>query len=80
MNRNLPVSENHLLIDGIDAVTLAKEYGTPLYVMEENKIRKAMRDYKTSVDKYYDGKGLVCYASKAFSCKEIYRIHFSTDV
>ncbi len=74
MNRNLPVCENHLLIDSIDAVTLAKEYGTPLYVMEENKIRKAMRDYKTSVDKYYDGKGLVCYASKAFSCKEIYRI------
>ncbi len=81
MNRNLTVSDNgNLLIDGIDATSLAKEYSTPLYVMEENKIRNAMRDYKNSIDKFYDGNGLVCYASKAFSCKEIYRIAKSENL
>jgi len=54
--------------------TLAAQYGTPLYVMDENVIRSNMRAFKSSMDKYYGGKGLVCYASKAFSCKEIYRI------
>lgn len=54
--------------------TLAAQYGTPLYVMDENVIRSNMRAFKSSMDQYYGGKGLVCYASKAFSCKEIYRI------
>ena len=33
-----------------------------------------MRAYRDSIDRFYDGKGLICYASKAFSCKEMYRI------
>ena len=64
----------HLTIGGMDAVSLAKEYGTPLYVYDENLIRKTCRDFKNSLNEYYDGNGQVLYASKAFSCKEIYRI------
>ncbi|MBR5495824.1 MAG: diaminopimelate decarboxylase [Oscillospiraceae bacterium] len=72
---NLSVNEKgNLAISGYDTLELCKEYGTPLYVMDETVIRKACRDFKNSMDKYYDGNGLVCYASKAFSCKEIYRI------
>lgn len=75
MSRNVSVSPNgNLSLGGVDALDLVKEYGTPLYVMEEDIIRNAIRAYKNSVDEFYDGKGLVCYASKAFSCKEIYRI------
>lgn len=66
--------QGHLTIGGCDAVALARQYGTPLYVMDENAIRANCRLYKNSVDKYYGGNGLVLYASKAFSCKEIYRI------
>ena len=33
-----------------------------------------MKSYRKSIEEFYGGKGLVCYASKAFSCKEIYRI------
>lgn len=75
MDRKRKVNEeDHLLLGGVDAVRLAEKYGTPLYVMEEDTIRAAMRAYRDSIDRFYDGKGLVCYASKAFCCKEIYRI------
>ncbi len=75
MNRKFETNEKgHLILGGNDAVELAKEYGTPLYVMEEDTIVSAMRQYKSSIDRFYDGHGLICFASKAFSCKEIYRI------
>lgn len=66
--------KNHLEIGGLDTVELAKQYGTPLYVMDEDQIRKNCKIYKDAVDKYYDGNGLVLYASKAFSCTHIYRV------
>ena len=67
-------SDGNLTVGNVDTVRLAKEYGTPLYVFNENQIRNAMRSFKKSIDVCYDGNGIVCYASKAFSCKEIYRI------
>ena len=66
--------KNHLQIGGLDTVDLAKQYGTPLYVMDEEQIRNNCRLYKDAIDKYYDGNGLILYASKAFSCMHIYRI------
>lgn len=66
--------KGHLAIDNCDTVELAKEYHTPVYVMSENTIRSACRDYVTAFDKYYNGQGMVLYASKALSCLEIYRI------
>ncbi len=66
--------QGNMTIGGCDTVELAKKYGTPLYVMDENAIRKACRSFKHSIDNYYHGNGLVLFASKAFSCKEIYRI------
>lgn len=66
--------EGHLTFAGFDTVSLAKEYGTPLYVMDEGMIRDNIRMYRESIERYYGGKGLCCYASKAFSCKQIYRV------
>ena len=67
VSENLTVNEkNHLVIGENDTVELAKEYGTPLYVMDEDLIRKNMRVYKNAMDKYYNGNGLVLYANKAF--------------
>jgi len=66
-NMNLKINEkNHLTIGGCDCVDLVQQYGTPLYVMDEAVIRNNMRMYKNAMDKYFDGKGLVLYASKAF--------------
>lgn len=76
----LSVNEaGHLTIGSADTVELARTYGTPLYVFDEGTIRETLRQYKGSIDRYYGGKGLVAYASKAFACKEIYRIVESED-
>lgn len=75
VSKNLNVNEKgHLTIAGIDAVDLAAQYGTPLYVMDEDLIRENCRSFMNSIDKYYDGKGMACYASKAFSCKAMCKI------
>ncbi len=67
-------SLGHLEIGGADAVDLAKEFGTPLYVFDETHIRNMMRVYKRTIENEYDGNGQVLYASKAFSCKAVYAI------
>lgn len=64
----------HLEIGGCDAVYAAEKFGTPLYLMDEERIRQNMRRYKNSIDKFYDGKGLCLYASKAFSAVYIYKV------
>lgn len=66
--------EGHLEIGGADCVRLAEKFSTPLYVFDEAYIRSMMRVYKNTIDREYDGNGLVLYASKAFSCEAIYRI------
>ena len=67
-------NENHLTIGGADSLSLANDFGTPLYVFDENEIRKNMRTYRDAIKKYYDDNGLILYASKAFSAKAIYKI------
>ncbi len=72
---NLSVNEEgHLTVGGADTVKLAKEYGTPLYVMDEQLLRENCRSFKKSIDKYYGGNGLVCFASKAFCCKAMCKL------
>ena len=51
VSENLNVNERgHLTISGIDTVELAEKYGTPLYVMDEQLIRKNCRSFKNSID------------------------------
>jgi diaminopimelate decarboxylase len=49
----------HLTIGGCDAVELAKTFGTPLYVFDEQLIRDNLRAYKAAIPG-------TLYASKAF--------------
>ncbi len=67
-------SEGHLTFAGVDTVEMAKKYGTPLYLMDENKIREHIRTYKTAMAKYFGEGSVPEFASKAFSAKQIYRI------
>lgn len=62
--------KGHLTIGGLDTVELAEKYGTPLYVMDEDVIRRNMRVYRDAIKKHY-GDGLVLYAGKAFCTKAI---------
>lgn len=67
-------SDGHLTVGGADTVKLAESFGTPLYVFDQNEIRKNIRGFTASMNEYYGGNGLVVYASKAFCCKEMCRI------
>ena len=72
---NISVNEKgHLTFAGYDTVELAEKYGTPLYLMDEDKIREHVRAYKTAMAKYFPTGSMPEFASKAFSCKQIYRI------
>ena len=62
-----------LEIGGLTADELSKKFGTPLYVMDKEYIENMCKIYSKTLKEEY-GDGLICYASKAFSCKEIYRI------
>ena len=85
VSENLSVNEkNHLVIGKNDAVELAKEFGTPLYVLDEDLFRKNCRVYKNAMDKYYGGNGLVLYANKAlctlFTCRAAMEEGLGVDV
>jgi diaminopimelate decarboxylase len=60
--------DDALTIGGVDIRDLAGEYGTPLYVYDEDDFRSRCRDFKTA---FSDGD--VYYAGKAFLCTEIAR-------
>lgn len=63
---NLSVSENnHLMIGGHDAVALAREFGTPLYVLDEDQMRRNCRAYRQSLADSYPGESMALFASKA---------------
>lgn len=64
----------HLTFAGYDTVELAEKYGTPLCLMDENKIRDHVRGYKAAMEKYFPAGSAPEFAGKAFSCRQIYRI------
>lgn len=72
---NIGVAENgHLMFAGRDTVELANKYGTPLYLMDEEKIRFKCRTYLSAMKECFGDDALPLYASKAASFKNIYRI------
>lgn len=73
-------AQGHLTIGGCDTVELVRQYGTPLYVMDETQIRAHCRAFVQSIRDNYEGRGRVLFASKAFCCKEICRIMASEDM
>lgn len=66
--------KGHLTVGGCDTADMAKKYGTPYICYDESMIRKNCREFVKSIEDDYDGNGMVCYASKAFSCLEMCRI------
>lgn len=81
VNDCLNVNEKgHLTIGGCDTLELAKEFGTPLYVMDETTIRNTCKSYVNSIKTHYDGKGLPMYASKALSCKALVQLADSENM
>lgn len=76
-------ARHHLFVGGCDTVSLAEEYGTPLYVVDEQYIRSMCKAFVDAM-KIYAPDGMVYYASKAFSttamCKIIAQEGMGLDV
>src|SRR3954471_13723684 len=62
-------ADGGLAIGGVDLVGLAAEFGTPLYVYDEDELRDRCRHYRAGF-----GEGGVAYASKAFLCTAMARL------
>ena len=81
LHTNLSVNEAaHLTMAGQDTVMLAETYGTPLMVMDENRVRENFRVYRDAMKTYFGGDSHPLFASKALSCKYIYRLAKEEDV
>jgi diaminopimelate decarboxylase len=61
-------SNDHLEIGGCDVKNLVEQFGSPLYILDEETLRTACRQYRDSLKQYYPGESQVLYASKAWSC------------
>lgn len=63
-------TKNHLEIGGVDTVDLVREFGTPLYVVDETCFRDNCRRYRES----FSGWGEVIYAGKTMLVKALCRL------
>ena len=72
---NIGINESgHLTFAGEDTVRLAAHYKTPLYLMDEDRIRENCRIYKTAMERAFGAGSYPLYASKAASFKRMYTI------
>lgn len=75
LHTNLSVGENgHLYFANVDTVSLAEKYGTPLMLLDEDRIRARMRTYITAMEKHFGEGSKPLLASKALCFKGIYKI------
>ncbi len=56
---HLGIQNHHLTIGGVDTVSLAQKYGTPLYAIDEDRVRRNFRTFRGAfpdADIYYAAK------------------------
>ena len=59
----IELKKGHITFAGQDVCDLAQKYGTPLYLMDEDKIRENCRTYKAAMD--------ACFASARFAAEPV---------
>ncbi|HKL73416.1 MAG TPA: diaminopimelate decarboxylase [Clostridia bacterium] len=75
LHDNLKINEKGILqFAGRDTVELTEKYGTPLMVLDEDRIRNNCKVYKTAMEKHFGVGSMPLYASKALCFKGIYKI------
>lgn len=78
---NLTINDKgHLCMAGQDTVELAREYGTPLYLMDEERITGRMRTYKRAMSEHFGGGSMPFYASKALCCRKLMELAKQEDI
>ncbi|MEG4805994.1 diaminopimelate decarboxylase [Microcoleus sp. F8-D3] len=61
-------SSDRLEIGGCEVTALVEQFGSPLYILDEETLRAACTQYRDAFRRYYPGESQVLYASKAWSC------------
>lgn len=86
MDKNLIYTfdnDGNMILGGIKASDLVKQYSTPLYTLNEQIVRNRCELFKNILNEVYP-QSIISYASKAFCCKTIYNIindyNFACDV
>lgn len=65
--RNMEVEGNEVSVAGVKLLDIAKEFGTALYVYDEDHIRHQLASYRDEFRACYPQSNIV-YAAKAFCC------------
>ena len=80
-SKHFTIADNgHLCMDGVDLVDVAKQYGTPAYVMSERQLRENCRDFTEAMKRNFGEKYKVAYASKALCARFLYPILASEGI
>ncbi len=75
ISTNLSVNQaGHLCFAGQDVCELAGRFGTPLYLMDEDRIRENCRMYRAAFADGFGANAIPAYASKAASFRHMYEI------
>src|SRR4051812_50219989 len=62
------VHDGRLAIGGCDVLELAREHGTPAYVVAEDDLRDRAREFMRAMAAHHGGRARVLFAAKAFPC------------
>ena len=71
---NITEESGILHFAGYDTAVLAEKYGTPVYLMDEKRIRENCRTFNTAFSRYFHTPVKALYASKACCIKALYPI------
>jgi len=75
LHTNLSVNEKgHLTMAGVDVVAMAEKYGTPLMLVDEQRVRENCRTYVKAMKEHFGGDSMPLFASKALCFKHLYKI------
>ncbi|NJM65548.1 MAG: diaminopimelate decarboxylase [Acaryochloris sp. RU_4_1] len=73
-------ANGHLQVGGCDVPQLVEQYGSPLYIVDEQTVRGACQQYRQAFQRYYPGSSQVLYASKAWSCMALCALVVSEEL
>lgn len=72
---HLGVNElGHLTVGGVDTVQLAEEFGAPLYVLDEDRLRANCRTYTQAFAAHFPEGSYPLFAGKALCFKGLYPV------
>ncbi len=71
---NLKIKDGILYFGGVSCVDMIKKHGSPLYLMDEGRLRRNMRVYIDAMKEFFGEGSFPLLASKACSFKRIYQI------